>query len=384
MMMKKALGAAASAVLVIGASTMGATAAQAAEPVYNVKLSAYAKPGTDAGPALVRAAKAVQAKSGWQGGTIFVDGQYLMNTTIQLDEVVGAATPNNNQKVWNKVTLVGSGVGASKLKRTANGPMFRMYRTDITHDPTKWYSGTYLSNVGYKDMGFEYAPGVTGYVWELGSGAITSGQWHGIRVDHYGNGGIMYVGRGTTGKGGGQYHSNSWRDVTLEMHSKTNPYIPMRFASAGHYINGNLFDKVWAHHHLNDKAPFFVFRPSGSGKTASDSGRYTNTSFRSITGEQNLGGLIHMWGASGVDLTAISEWDGDCPGYASSIIGFNNNSSTKTNGVTISGSGQLAYNYAPARNDSRTVWVAPGATNVVSNGTPINRPIPVSGSKTCK
>ena len=349
---------------VVGALALAGTVAtiqpaQATQPC-TVNLSSYTNGSSDASAGLRLAAHAVQNASNWNGGTICVDRAYTVNSTVQLDELVGPATPANSKRVWNKVRLSGTGAGAAKFTKTTNGPMFRMNRIDVTRDAPgvpKWYAGVYLENVAYENVGFEMGAAATGYIWELSSGAITTGQWHSINAKVLGNGGIMYVGRLTSGKGGAQYHTNSWRDVRLEGLSKTNPYVMMRFASAHNYVNGNTFDTVWAHHHGNDKAVFFEFKPSG-GVNSTSGGQYTNTTLRAITGEQNLGGLAHFYGINGISLNAIAEWDGICPGYAKSIIGVNPNAGTPSRSLNITGSGSLAHsNYAPVRNNARVVWV---------------------------
>ena len=60
-----------------------------AAPAYDVKLSSFSSPGTDASDALVKAAMAVQQKSNWGGGTIWADGKYTVNKTVALDQLVG-------------------------------------------------------------------------------------------------------------------------------------------------------------------------------------------------------------------------------------------------------------------------------------------------------
>ena len=371
------------AVMALSAGIANAAAANATT-VYDVKLSSYTSTTGDAGAGLRNAALAVQAKSGWQGGTIYVDGAYTVASQVQLDELVGAATPSNQQRVWNKVRLVGSGVGASKLKKTTNGAMFYMGRTDVCRasgtNPCQ-YAGVYLENLGYSNMGFETTG--TSWIWQIDSGAITTSQWQSIRADVRGNGGVMYVGRSNTGKGGGQYHTNSWRDTRLERHSKTSSYPMFRFVSAHNYINGNVFDTGWWHGHGHDRTPFLEMRPSG-GNTPSNSGQYTNTTFRAITGEQNLGGLIHLFGGNGISMTTVVDWDGICPGYRSSIIAVNPNGSTASRSFSISGSGTIAHsNYAPVRNGARSLWVDPSTVGVSTGGSPLNQAIPKTGTGTC-
>ena len=85
---------ASAAVMALSAGIANAAAANATT-VYDVKLSSYTSTTGDAGAGLRNAALAVQAKSGWQGGTIYVDGAYTVATQVQLDELVGEAKPLN-------------------------------------------------------------------------------------------------------------------------------------------------------------------------------------------------------------------------------------------------------------------------------------------------
>lgn len=357
--MKKTITSLAVVALAAGSVTLTPTQAHS-EALYDVKLSDYMSGTTDASVGLQRAAQAVQARSGGSGGTVWVDGQYTVADTVQLDEVV------NGVKTWQAVRLVGSGVGASLLKKDTAGSMFRM--------GGRQWGAVSLSNLGYRDIGFQ----TTGqsYVWELKRGSLTNSQWQDLSVEVLGPGGIIDVSPGTYAgqENGAEYHTNGWTNAMFHV-AKTSPLVPMNFTSAHHYVNGNSFNTVWAHHRGNDLVPFWRMRPK--------SGEYTNNSFRSITGEQNLGGLIELFGPNGGTLDAIAEWDGVCPGYKANVIAIAPNRTTVARGVSIIGSGTVVHsNYAPVRNKAQNIWVASTSQNVIISGS-VQQIIPQIGTTKC-
>lgn len=335
--------------------------ANAAPVAYDAKLSDHTTT-TDASAGLRAAALAVQAKSGWGGGTILVNGKYTVNTTVDLGEVSGAQTPQNEHRVWNKIRLVGTGVGASKLSRNTLGPMFRLGHTQICRPAGNnpcFYKGAYLEDLAFLDMGFETTS--TSYIWELKTGAITNSTWQRLRFDIKGvGGGILYAGPGVSGEGGlgGQNHNSSWRDITAYV-SPQSRHVPMRYVSANNYCNGNVFESWWAHHRKNVSAPFFEMKPT--------TGQFTNTTFRAITGEQNGRGLIAVYGINGLQLEAIQEWDMTMPGYYSSIIGVNPNGATPSKSVNLVASGDVVTSRC-GRNGARNFWIAPNTVGVNTNG----------------
>ena len=322
-----------------------------AAPTSEVRLSNYVGTGSDASAGIRAAVLALQTKNNWQGGKIIVDGQWTVNTTIKLDEL---ANNDPSKRYWNMVTMEGTGIGSSKLTRGVTGPMFSMQNSA---KPVTIY------NLRYINMGFEATPDATSYIWENTAGAITNSVWEKVAVEIKGQGGVMNNATTAASPNGAEFHSNTFRDCMFYV-SKDSRYIPMRFESAKHFVNGNNFDRMWLHHRLNSLKPFILMKPK--------SGQYTNNSFRAITGEQNLGGLIHLYGQNGGKLDAVFEWDGAAPGYQNHVIVVEN-----SYGVVIAGSGQVVKNYYAAKPGTKTIQLA-NNQYVVTSGSAVGY-IPVNG-----
>lgn len=325
-----AAAAALASAALIGGTVLPALPAKAA-PTKDVNLSSYVGTSTDASAGLRAAAIDLQTRNGWKGGTINIDGQWTINTTINLDELQGGDT---SKRLWNMVRLEGTGIGSSKLTRGVNGPMFQMKSTT----PISLY------NMAYNAIGFETTVDAASYIWELQSGAVTNSQWEDIAVEIKGQGGVIAVGPTAAGNNGAEYHSNSWRDTMVYV-SKDSNYVPFRFTSAHHHVNGNTFDRMWAHHRLNNKKPFFEMKPKNGGT-------YTNNSFKAITGEQNLGGLLHLTGMNGGTIDSVVDWDGLAPGYNNHVIQVVNSW-----GTVITGSGFVVQSnyYKPTSKAWKTI-----------------------------
>lgn len=323
-----AIAVAASAV-VIGPIESADAAAQAT----SVKLSSFVT-GEDASAGLEAAADAVQRASNHRGGTIIVDGSWTVDKSVDLS----AVSAGTNRPRWNAIVIRGNGPRASTLKRTVSGPIFSMTQSRG------------VGNLAFLDMGFVIEATAASYIWEFTNGFMTNSRFQGLTGEVLGQGGIINLTGTPANPNGAEFHTNAFRDSMFYV-SKVSKYVPMNFTVAGHFANGNSFDGLWLHHRLNDKVPFILMKPNSS--------TFTNNSFRAITGEQNLGGLIHLSGMDGGSIENTMEWDGgDDPktpdyveGYANDVIKISNSW-----GFGVMNCGRVVKNYGKTvKNGARTI-----------------------------
>lgn len=136
-------------------------------------------------------------------------------------------------------------------------------------------------------------------------------------------------------------------------------------ANANHWIN------CWAHSNGSANAPFFYVESSTVNSYA-----YDNV-WQNITGEQNTGGLIHLYGAFGATIDTVLDWDATT--YTADLIKLSASASAPnihSRYATISNSGRRGGTLAGGVYD---INLEPGKANRCTLIAPNHSSEPVSG-----
>lgn len=164
--------------------------------------------------------------------------------------------------------------------------------------------------------------------------------------------------------------------LTCDLQRASGATVPgFNIINSGGAANENRWENCWAHSNGSSSAPFFKIE-----STSADNYAYNNV-FRQITGEQNLGGLIHLFNAFGSVIDSVTDYDATT--YTADLFKIGSSPSApalRSRYVTISNSGRRGgtltggvydINLVPG-SSARCTLISPNHSSEPTSGLRIN------------
>lgn len=189
----------------------------------------------------------------------------------------------------NRVRVVGAGRPATSLIAPPGAPLIQ--------------PSTVIQNWTFSDIELR---GNGGHIFDLGTnGGLANCQI--LRASMFASDGYSII----SGSGTCQLIGTTFRDVLMtRTASATTPAIQL-VSSAGS-LNSNVFDTITMYGNGCTSSPF-VYIEATLGSYAHDN------LFSNIIGENNLGGLLHVYSPNGLTLDSVVDWDSTAP-YAADLV----------------------------------------------------------------